>query len=60
MKAYSLGGREIAELAGKEYAAGRHTLEFGGHALPPGLCILAMKAGAFFATRLFTAGMSEH
>lgn len=56
LKAYTLGGREIAELAGKEYPAGRHTLEFGRQALPSGICILSMKAGAFSATRLFTPG----
>jgi hypothetical protein len=56
LKAYGLGGREITELAGKEYPAGRHTLEFDRHALPQGLCILCMKAGAFSATRLFTGG----
>ena len=56
VKAYSLDGREIAELAGKEYAAGRHTLKFDRQTLPKGICILGMKTGAFSATRLFTAG----
>lgn len=56
VKAYSLGGVEIAEFAGKEYSAGRHTLEFRRRALPRGICILSMKAGAFSATRLFTVG----
>ena len=54
LKAYGLGGREIAELACKEYSAGRHTLEYDRQALPRGVCILGMKAGAFSATRLFT------
>jgi carbohydrate esterase-like sialic acid-specific acetylesterase len=56
LKAYSLGGREIGELAGKEYSAGRHTLGFDRRALPRGLCVLGMKAGPFSATRLFAAG----
>lgn len=56
LKAYSLEGREIAELAGKEYAAGRHTLGFDRQTLPRGICVLGMKAGSFSATRLFTGG----
>jgi hypothetical protein len=56
LKAYSLGGGEIAELAGKEYSAGRHTLEFDRQALPRGICILSMKAGTFSATRLLASG----
>jgi hypothetical protein len=56
LKAYSLGGVEIAELAGKEYSAGRHTLEFDRRNHPRGICILSMKAGAFSATRLLTSG----
>jgi hypothetical protein len=56
LKTFTLVGREIAELAGKEYPAGRHTLQIGRHALPRGICLLSMKAGTFSATRLFTAG----
>lgn len=56
LKVFSHGGREIAELAGKEFSAGRHTLEFGTKPLPRGICILSMKAGAFSATRLITSG----
>jgi hypothetical protein len=52
MKAYTPEGREIAELAGREYPAGRHTLEFRRAAMPNGVCILRMKAGAFSAARL--------
>jgi hypothetical protein len=51
VKAYSIGGGEIAELAGKAFPAGGHTLEFASKPLPAGLCILRMKAGAFSATR---------
>jgi hypothetical protein len=56
LKAFSLEGREIAELAGKEYAAGRHTLELDRQALPRGVYILNMKSGAFSATRFVTLG----
>ncbi len=51
VKAYSLGGREIAELAGKDYSAGRHTVEMAQQDIPEGVFILRMKAGAFSATR---------
>lgn len=54
LKAYSLGGREIAELAGKEYSAGKHSVEMAGQELPRGVFILRMKAGAFSATRTVT------
>jgi hypothetical protein len=56
LKAYDLGGREIAELAGKRYPAGRHTLAIGRQALPTGICILRMKTETFSATRFVTAG----
>jgi hypothetical protein len=55
LKAYSLGGREIAELAGKEFPAGRNTLGIGRQALPTGVCILRMKTERFSATRFVTA-----
>ena len=51
LKAYTLEGKEIAELAGREYPAGRHAIAAGGKAFPNGLCIVRMKAEAFAATR---------
>ncbi len=51
VKAYNLRGAQIAELAGGEYAAGKHTLEFGRNGFPTGLCVLKMQSGAFSATR---------
>lgn len=56
IRAYTLRGLEIAELAGKEYPAGRHTLAFDRSALPAGVCILRMDAGAFSAARLLVPG----
>jgi hypothetical protein len=56
VKAYTLAGKEIAELAGARYAAGRHALEFGGERTPPGLCILRMKTEGFTATRRVVLG----
>lgn len=56
VKAYTLGGAEIAELAGARYGAGRHALDFGGQALPPGLCVLRMEADGFSATRRVVLG----
>ena len=56
VKAYSLAGGEIAELAGKTFPAGEHVLEFPGKLPPAGICILKMKAGAFSATRSVALG----
>jgi hypothetical protein len=50
VKAYTLEGKEIAELAGREYPAGRHALGAGGKAFPKSLCVLRMRADAFTAT----------
>jgi hypothetical protein len=51
VRAYSLRGARIAELAGGEYDAGRHALEIGRDRVPTGLCVLEMRSGAFSATR---------
>lgn len=56
LKAYTLGGREIAELASAEYSAGKHTIEFGRKAIAMGVFILKMKAGPFSATRTILVG----
>jgi hypothetical protein len=55
-KAYTLGGKEIAEISGAEYAKGRHALEFGHKAMPTGTYILKMKSGYFSATRSILVG----
>ena len=51
LKAYTLSGKEIAELAAAEYSAGKHIIEFGRNVMPAGLTILKIKAGAFSATQ---------
>jgi hypothetical protein len=56
VKAYSLRGSEIAELAGGEFSAGKHSLEFASHGLPSGLCLIKMESGAFSATRPLLIG----
>ena len=56
IRAYTLRGREIAELAGKEFTAGRHTVAFERSALPAGVCVVRMNAGAFSAARLMVRG----
>ena len=56
LKAYTLSGKEIAEIAGAEYSAGKHTLEFGRMAMSPGVFVLKMKSGTFSATRTILVG----
>jgi hypothetical protein len=55
MKAYTLSGKEIAELAGMEYAEGRHTIELGRKA-SAGMFVLRMKSDQFSATRTILVG----
>jgi hypothetical protein len=55
MKVYTLSGKEIAELAGMEYAAGKHTLEFGRKA-SAGVFVLRMKTDRFLASRTIMVG----
>jgi lysophospholipase L1-like esterase len=56
LKAYTVGGKEIAELAGAEFAAGRHALAFAPKALPAGVSILRMRTDGFSATRRVVIG----
>lgn len=56
VKAYSVRGTEIAELAGAEFAAGRHTLAFAPKTVPAGISILRMQADGFSATRRIVLG----
>lgn len=51
LKVYTLGGREIVELAGAEYADGKHTLEFRQKPMATGVFVLKMKSGPFSAVR---------
>jgi hypothetical protein len=56
LKAFAPHGGEIAEFAGRVYPAGRHAVELAREALPTGLVILEMKAGAFSASRKVLIG----
>jgi hypothetical protein len=56
LKAYSLSGKIIAELAGADYAGGRHAIEFGRKTMPTGVFVLKMKSGRFSATRTVLVG----
>jgi len=47
-------GCELAELAGKEFAQGRHTLEFSIKNLSAGSYFYVIEAGGFSATRKMT------
>ncbi|MFC2138922.1 T9SS type A sorting domain-containing protein [Bacteroidota bacterium] len=51
LKIYSILGKEIAELAGKEYVAGRHTMEFGAQNLSKGMYFYTLRADRFSASR---------
>lgn len=51
VKAYSVQGVEIADLAAGEYPAGEHALAISPSALPAGLCVLRMQADGYSATR---------
>jgi hypothetical protein len=57
LKAYTLSGKEIAQLACAEYAEGKHVLEFGHKVVPTGVFVLKMKAGSIFATRTIVVGV---
>ena len=37
LKAYTLGGKEIAEVVGAEYTAGKHAVEFGRKVMDAGV-----------------------
>jgi hypothetical protein len=51
LKVYSILGEEIAELAGKEYTAGKHTVEFDARNLSKGFYFYTLKADKFSASR---------
>jgi hypothetical protein len=57
LKAYSLGGKEIAVLAGAEYGAGEHSIEFRRRSLHSGVFVIRMHAGAFSVSRTVTVGV---
>lgn len=51
LKVYSMLGEEIAELAGKEYTAGSHTVEFNTKNLAQGIYFYTIKADKFSASK---------
>jgi hypothetical protein len=51
LKVYSIMGEEVAELAGREYAAGVHTLEFDARNLSRGIYFYTFKADKFTSSR---------
>jgi hypothetical protein len=52
LKVYSVLGEEIGELAGREYTAGRHTVEFDARDLAQGIYFYTLEADGFSASRM--------
>jgi hypothetical protein len=50
-KIYNLQGVEIAELAGKEFTQGKHSLEFDVDGLSKGVYIYSIKTNQFTDTK---------
>jgi hypothetical protein len=55
IKAYTLGGQEIATITDKEYSQGTHVLDFQ-NVKTTGIFVMKMKAGSFAAARTIMAG----
>jgi hypothetical protein len=51
LKVYSILGEEVAELAGKEYTPGKHTVKFDAQNLSQGVYFYTFKADKFSASR---------
>ncbi len=51
IKVYTMLGEEIEELAGKEYTAGKHRVEFNAQNLSDSICFYTFKADNFIASR---------
>lgn len=51
LKVFSILGEEIAELAGKEFSSGKHTVEFDTRNLSKGIYFYSIEAGTFTASR---------
>lgn len=51
LKVYSMLGAEVEELAGKEYTAGKHTVEFDTRNLSKGVYFYTLKAEGYLETR---------
>lgn len=51
VKIYNLQGVQVAQIAGKQYSAGQHTINFDNNNLAQGCYFYTLKAGLFTATR---------
>ena len=51
MKAQELRELSVEELAGKEFSAGRHTLEFNSGSLAKGIYFYTLKAGSMIRSQ---------
>jgi hypothetical protein len=51
LKIYNILGKEIAELAGRKYSQGRHTIEFDARSLPKGIYYYTLNTDSFSASR---------
>lgn len=51
LKVYDILGEEVAELAGKEYSQGVHSVEFASGNLPGGIYFCWLKAGMFSSSK---------
>jgi hypothetical protein len=54
LKIYDINGKEIYELAGKEYRQGKHNIEFYTDNFKRGIYFYTLKAGCFTSTRKLT------
>ncbi len=55
LKAYTLSGKEIVELGGKEFTSGKHTVELRNRAMPVGTYILQLKTNSLALSRKIVA-----
>lgn len=51
LQVYNMFGSKIAELAGKAFSPGKHTVEFDAQNLPAGIYFYTMNAETFYASR---------
>jgi hypothetical protein len=51
LKVFTLSGKEIVELAGREYIAGKHLLSIGRKSMSSEIVVLTMRSGSFVMAR---------
>jgi hypothetical protein len=60
VKVYSMLGKEIAELAGKEFTSGKHTVEFKSRNLVKGMYVYSLKVDQFVAdSKMFYSALTK-